>query len=565
MKRRWPKATNRSLVVAACVSLVVHLALILLFLGFRIGPEPGDAHSALLVNVLLPDTGDHLSESEAGENAPIEVAETVKSPVEAELVDNDPVIAEADEIVATTASLVLDPPQLPPDPDEIEPAEYAPPPPPVFSEKHPESREPQSVGLDIIAAIVESNRALRVGDQESDRSAPSVELIHLEQQAMLNEKFADWSREFDRMDPSDPSITWEHEGRTYTTSFRKIPANADTDIEQVSVEVSTIKDGKRLSTQMRMKRLSFSNYAQLVNRWDPYVQVNDDQIDGRFHSNSEIQVGYERGTRPVFHGKVTTTFRKVNTSHAKGRVRRDEIFLGGLETGVRRIQLPRRYIPFPDDSGFGSEQVHYFDQDTRITFYPDGSFIWQPVDSEEPGQRVELTLDSAYLLGINRAMLYLSGTVEGKVLVYSPKRIIIEGDLVYAHDPVASDHPEDYLGLVSDRSIVVAEPEVTGPGDLNIYASIYAKLQFAVRSYRSREDATLYIFGSVTSGSLTATEPRFATRITFDKRLEDIRPPGFPMTDRYELDGWNPIWKVEPVVAETSVPGSPSAKQAFPR
>jgi hypothetical protein len=31
----------------------------------------------------------------------------------------------------------------------------------------------------------------------------------------------------------------------------------------------------------------------------------------------------------------------------------------------------------------------------------------------------------------------------------------------------------------------------------------------------------------------TATEPRYATGIRFDPRLESRRPPGFPVTDRY--------------------------------
>ena len=120
-----------------------------------------------------------------------------------------------------------------------------------------------------------------------------------------------------------------------------------------------------------------------------------------------------------------------------------------------------------------------------------------------------------------------AGVVNGKVLVYSPEGIVIEGDLVYAHEPPAE--ADDFLGLVSDKSVEIAPSDVTGPGDLSIHASIYAKRQFAVRGYRERHTGTLFIFGSVSAGSVTATEPRFATRIEFDDRLEDAARAELPV------------------------------------
>ena len=105
---------------------------------------------------------------------------------------------------------------------------------------------------------------------------------------MLDEKFNQWARNYHRMDPTDPPITWEHEEQTYTATFRRHPAIADTDIEQVIVEVSTIDKGKRLSTEMRIKRLAFSHYAQFINRWDPDIQINKDEIDGRLHPGADL-------------------------------------------------------------------------------------------------------------------------------------------------------------------------------------------------------------------------------------------------------------------------------------
>jgi hypothetical protein len=45
---------------------------------------------------------------------------------------------------------------------------------------------------------------------------------------------------------------------------------------------------------------------------------------------------------------------------------------------------------------------------------------------------------------------------------------------------------------------------------------------------------------------VTATEPRFATKIEFDPRLATMRAPGFPLSDRYELESWSGEWHDAP-------------------
>lgn len=155
--------------------------------------------------------------------------------------------------------------------------------------------------------------------------------------------------------------------------------------------------------------------------------------------------------------------------------------------------------------------------------------------------------DTRYLIADRKVKLYVKGTVNGKVLVYSPERIVIEGDLVYEQNPEEVPNADDYLGLVSDKYVDIAPPDITGPGDLLINAAIYAKRRFAVRGYRFRENALLYLYGSLSVGSLSATEPRYYTKIRFDQRLEELRPPGFPITDRYEVESWDTVWNVEPI------------------
>ena len=539
---------NRSLTTSVFLSSVLHLGLILALLSIKYEPPMNGQPSIVYFTLLQLDDGDDLSDQPAAETANNESADAPISVEATERIDSEPTILKVDEIVsipeiravAVTERLAV-PTYTEPEKSEVLST-------PVLAGAPPESREFLPENSDALTTISEIDRTMSLDNTQSVPLAPETLSIPHEQQVMLSEEFRTWADGYDRMEESEPSIVWEHEGQEYTAAFQRLPAQGDTDIDQVIVEVSTHANGKKLSTEMRMKRLAFSSFAQFVDRWDPNVQIHDDEVDGRFHSNSEIYLGYSHSVKPSFFGKVTTAFRRVNTANSRGRVRRDEMFLGGLETGVRRIALPNHNLPFPRDATFREDQVRYFEEDTRITFYPDGTYGWQSINSTDAEQRGVLSGRSSYLVGVDKAELHVKGVVKGKVFVYSPERIIIEADLVYAHDPNVAPDADDYLGLVSDKSIEIADSDVTGPGDLLIQASIYARRRFVVRNYRARENATLFIHGSLTAGSVSATEPRFSTRIQFDQRLENIRPPSFPMTNRYELESWDRMWQIEPIV-----------------
>lgn len=366
------------------------------------------------------------------------------------------------------------------------------------------------------------------------------------QEVMLARKIHDWALSYHKSEDPDDELVWNYKGQRYSAHFTSLPGGDDTRPDRVAVRVTTEQDGNRLSTTIHLKRLAFSNYAQFVNRWDDSVQIHDDEFDGRFHSNSEINLSYSPEVAPRFHGMVTTAARTINVTDRRGHRRRDEIFLGGLETGVPSIRLPRHYVPLPESMAIREEQLHEFPEDTRITFHADGSYGWVSLASGLFERRGTIRQPASYLIATNKAELHLRGTVAGKVLAFSPNRIVVIGDLVYATDPESPNGGDDYLGLVSERTVEIAEPATTGAGDLHIHAAIYAKRLFRVRGYRHRDRGTLEIYGSLTAGSLTATEPRYATRVRFDPRLESRRPPGFPITDRYELESWNAAWTVQP-------------------
>ena len=371
---------------------------------------------------------------------------------------------------------------------------------------------------------------------------PEIAALETDEHRMLDGKLAEWSNEVDAV-TAEP-LSWEHDGRTYSARITRDEAGDNMGMDQMIVEVSTERDGRRWSTQMRMQRLAFSSFAQFVDRWDPNVQIHDDVIDGRFHSNSEVFISRSGGVQPTFHGKVTTA-RRVNTSNSERFVRREEVFLGGLETRVKRIRLPQQFVALDEIDDVPGERVHRFAADAEISFHDDGSFSWAYLRGEMSGHRIRLSDDPHYLLGDRGVSLRVSGSVNGKVLVYAPNDIVIGDDLLYAGDPRLDPDSDDFIGLVADRNVTVAEPRITGPGDLTVHAAILAKRRFLVRNYSSRRAGTLHVFGSVAAGSLSATEPRFRTRLEFDPRLGEARPPGFPVTDRYEVVEWDEAWTEE--------------------
>ena len=379
---------------------------------------------------------------------------------------------------------------------------------------------------------------------DSNPAEPLPLAVSASQQAMLARRLAELAHSLRDNDLTPLLRSWRHAGRQYTALLTRQPNVGETDIERVAVEITTEEAGKHLRTSLQMKRLPFSYFTQLVDKWDAEVQFHDDEIVGRFHSNSEFVVGYDSLAAPRFIGKVTTTAaRAFATGNTSGSKRASELFHEGTQTHASRITFPARLQPLVADHAARTSEVRTFASDTRITFYADGSYGWQALGSDVPEQREPIATAPSYIAGAPRAAILVHGTVNGRVMVYSPKLIVIEGDLVYAHDPRGTPGSDDYMALVSDNDIEIAPPSVTGPGDLRIDAAVYARGRFTVADGNVRGHATLFVYGSLIAGSVSASEPRYATRVAFDPRFEHVRPPSFPMTDRYELETWDSHWQ----------------------
>jgi hypothetical protein len=371
------------------------------------------------------------------------------------------------------------------------------------------------------------------------------------EQVMLTRNVQQLAQKLLDTNMTDTELTWQQDGKQYSAHVMRQPAPDSTGLEQVVAEIMTDKDGKRMKTRLSLKRLSFSHFTQLVNRWDENIVLHDDVIDGRFHSNTEIGLAFSGGIEPRFFGKVTTAAAKMTYDGEVTRRRNRDVFQGGMETRTEKVMLPRE---MPDVVNGGTEaDRRIFEADTRIIFNPDGSYAWRAANGEGAMQRVEPSKRPGYLIGAKGAKLYVRGTVAGIFTVYSPTDIEIEGNLVYLHDPRDTLISHDFLALISGRDLLIASPHVTGKGDLNVHAALFAHRRFVVESVDKVRSGRLNIFGSVTAGSISETEPRYATKLDYDKRFEYLRPASFPMTRRYEVESWDQDWE------DADDPGAASA------
>jgi hypothetical protein len=502
-------------------SLLLHALIFLALLGgFRID-RPGFVPQIVIpLEVELVDGRELLNLDSDPSDEPAQAAS-----MSADSAQGGTGVAPAVNALATTASSPSEPaPGLP-------------------DQRDPDHRSDESIPGE--APAPQDSEALpRTADEHSDVPLPSDDpadpqrvAMPVSQQVMLTRRLREGVRNFE--DPSDVPAqwSWEHAGQSYTALVSSRPAS-DTDIEYLDVQVQAEDEGLRMRTRLAMRRLAFSHFTQLVDRWDMEVQLHDDEIAGRFHSNSMMVIGHDGAVMPRFLGKVSTAARRLTFGDTIGKRRHADIFRDGLETGAERIAFPRRYLQ-PPRSG---AEAHTFFHDTRIVFHADGSYEWAEPRSPAVGGRRSIGAP-AYLFGSPRATLYVRGVVAGQVTVYSPDRLVIEGDLTYARHPRSVPGTQDCLGLVSDKDIEIARPDVTGPGDLEIDAALYARRRFIVTDIDTPSRATLFIYGSLAAGSLSATEPRYATKIRFDERFERLRPPGFPGTNRYEVEDWDASWE----------------------
>ena len=336
-------------------------------------------------------------------------------------------------------------------------------------------------------------------------------------------------------------VSWQQDGRHYDAELVLEPARNGIEPERAIAEISAEHQGRQLRTRISLKRLPFSHFAQVIDRWDPMVQLHDDEIGGRMHINSRFNVLYDAQAAPRLLGKVTTAAGGFNLER-RGRRPDVDVFQDGIETSARRIPFSEQGWSFERAQQDNDALVHGLAGDTDIRFLADGGYRWRDRKSGSWQHAARPAGRAVHFIASRGATVYVKGVVSGQFLVYSPDRIVVEGDITYARDPRSVPDSDDFLGLVCDKNIEVAPTRVTGRGDLHIQAAMYAKRRLVVNNPSHPHSATLYIFGSLAAGTLSESEPRYATKLEHDWRFERLRPPGFPSMNRFVTEDWDGRW-----------------------
>lgn len=509
------RTTNRDISTTLGISLVVHLALLLAFGSALYSAGEDDRDLPELSVQLETRTGpesQEFTEAALPQPAPDPVKEVLDDPGTASETLDAPMVADAVPLMENAPNV-----------EELAPAAASAELPPIEGPVLTTTGESQS----LVAAITAPN-------------AQPAETVPQKEQVMLTKNVQQLAQKLLDTNMTNTELTWQQDGQQYSARVMRQPAADSTGLEQVIAEVMTDRNGKRMKTRLSLKRLAFSHFTQLVNHWDPNIRLHDDVIDGRFHSNTEIGLAFTGGIEPRFFGKVTTAAASMTIDDFPRR-RNKEVFQGGVETRTERVTLPR---DMPDVISGGNEKDRrVFAADTRIIFNPDGSYAWRLANGEGPLERAEPSQNPQYLIADKGAKLYVRGTVAGIFTVYSPTDIEIEDDIVYLKDPRDTVISRDFLALISGRDIRVARTQITGTGDLNIHAALFARRRFCIESADRGKIGRLNILGSLTAGTILETEPRYATKLDYDKRFEYLRPASFPMTRRYEVDSWDQGWE----------------------
>lgn len=345
----------------------------------------------------------------------------------------------------------------------------------------------------------------------------------------------------DNLATSRTHVEWHEDGRHYEARFVQQPTSDGSEPDRVVAEISAEDLGRRFRTRIVLKRLPFSHFAQVIDRWDPMVQLHDDVIVGRMHINSRFNVLYDSQAAPRFLGKVSTAAGGFNM-RGRSRGRQADVFRDGVETRATRIPIAAQRDSFESARFETGARVHELQRDTRIRFMADGRYSWSDIKARTSHYGDASAGESVYFIAARGTTVHVQGVVSGRFLVYSPERIVVEGGLAYGRDPRLDRASADYLGLVCDKDIEVARPHVTGSGDLLIQAALFAKRRVVITDTGHSRSRTLNIYGSLAAGSMTESEPRYATRVEYDPRFEQLRPPRFPSTNRFAAEEWDGQW-----------------------
>jgi len=293
-------------------------------------------------------------------------------------------------------------------------------------------------------------------------------------------------------------------------------------------------------------RIPGNQYMWFSNQETGINWITGDTIFGPVHTNGVIRtVG-----SPVFYGKVTAG--KGISPVPKTRGSRAQ-YLGGWEIGItatmetNMTDLVNNAIAANGWSPVNTKCV--YNTPYQFEFLPNGNVIrtdksipWFPVVKDT----VPLATIAPTGVIYSTTDIYIKGTLNGAVTMYTLDDIWIEDDIVYAVNPVVDPTSDDMLGLIANDDIIITDNAVNNR-DCTVHAcllSLYGT--FGAQNALIRPDAgTLTVVGSIGQdqegqvGSWSVSVFHgYHKMYYFDDRFFHMYPPEFPYVKAWTLIAW---------------------------
>ncbi len=321
------------------------------------------------------------------------------------------------------------------------------------------------------------------------------------------------------------------------------------------------------------RRLTFSRYGYFSNaEVNRYMSTTSDSSSGEavWKRSGDSLFGYAHtngrwnlGGRPYFDNKATA-FHPPQGQVIDGLYA--PVFNGGTEWG---ISVPLSSTVLGNLKSIASASLPsalVTGNDVGLTFFGDGRVrVRIPALS---GTNRDDTLAVGGLMpngvfAVEGGDIRVLGTYRGQVTLVALSgassgkgNVWIDGDLVAATDPMANPSSTDMIGLVAERMAYVTTIDplsgTTIPRDassqLTIQAAMYCQRGIlAAQSYDSiPPSGSLSFYGTLTMNAaalpgVTVDETLqhgFHMSLRYDLRFRTAMPPGFPVSEKYELMSW---------------------------
>lgn len=257
-------------------------------------------------------------------------------------------------------------------------------------------------------------------------------------------------------------------------------------------------------------------------------------LTGRIHTNGQLNIfGF-----PEFDGPVEQHASTINywTGAPYG-----PLFNGGLTLGAPIISLPdSTYFTGQIKNSAGvndGSNPYHLSGDTSITLLPDGTLLISNAISGNPSiaSGIPLPMPPSNAIFVEGGTVSVHGRLKGQLTIGCDHNILVNDSIIYNTDPRHGASSTDMLGLVTDGSVVLTNPTLSGSNNIEIDASMVALNGcFELQDFDKFLRGDLIMFGGLAcnyygpngifdgGGHLIAG---YYQQQIYDERLETSPPP----------------------------------------